>query len=122
VRSVEDPLLLTYLREHCIPLEVNPTSNVRLGVYSSLEQHPFPHLWRMGLTLTVNSDDPPLFNTTLTEEYVRLVQTFGLGWEDVKQLVMNAVEAAFLPDEEKQSLRSRIQAELEQPEMHEVTP
>ena len=122
VRSVEDPLLLTYLREHCIPLEVNPTSNVRLGVYSSLEQHPFPHLWRMGLTLTVNSDDPPLFNTTLTEEYVRLVQTFGLGWEDVKQLVMNAVEAAFLPDEEKQILRSRIQAELEQPEMHEVTP
>ncbi|NPA91801.1 MAG: adenosine deaminase [Chloroflexi bacterium] len=108
VRAVEDPLLLAYLREHQIPLEVNPTSNVQLQVYPSLEQHPFPHLWRMGLYLTVNSDDPPLFHTTLTEEYIRLVQTFGFTWEDVTRWVHNAARAAFLDPVEKDALVQRI--------------
>lgn len=112
VRAVEDPLLLAYLRERQIPLEVNPTSNVRLGVYPSLEQHPFPHLWRMGLYLTVNSDDPPLFETTLTDEYVRVAETFGLGWEDIKRLVLNAARAAFLPADEKADLVRRVEAGL----------
>lgn len=112
VRAVEDPLLLAYLRDHQIPLEVNPTSNVCLKVYLSLAHHPFPHLWRMGLYLTVNSDDPPLFNTTLTDEYLRLAQTFHLGWEDIKRLVLNAARAAFLPPDERQALVARVEAGL----------
>ncbi len=113
VRSIEDPLLLAYLKEHQIPLEVNLTSNVRLGVYPSLAHHPFPHLWRMGLYLTLNSDDPPLFGTTLTEEYLRAVETFGLAWEDVRRLVLNAARAAFLPPEEKTDLVTRITRALD---------
>ncbi len=116
VRAIEDPLLLTYLRDHRIPLEVNPTSNVRLKVYPSLEHHPFPHLWRMGLYLTVNSDDPPLFQTTLTDEYLRVVDTFGLGWEDIKRLVVNAAHATFLSEEEKAALVRRVEAGLREVE------
>ena len=112
VRAVEDPLLLAYLRERQIPLEVNPTSNVRLRVYPSLEQHPFPHLWRMGLYLTVNSDDPPLFGTTLTDEYIRVAETFGLDWEDIKHLVLNAARAVFLPEHEKADLVRQVEAGL----------
>ncbi len=113
VRSIEDPLLLAYLRQHRIPLEVNPTSNIRLRLYPTLAHHPFPHLLRMGLCLTVNSDDPPLFNTTLIEEYLHLVETFGLGWEEVRALVSNAAAAVFLPEEEKRSLVARVRRELD---------
>jgi len=112
IRAVEDPLLLTYLRQHQIPLEVNPTSNVCLKVYPSLAHHPFPHLWRMGLYLTVNSDDPPLFNTTLTEEFLRLADTFNLAWDDIRRLVLNAAHATFLPTNDKQALVQRVMAGL----------
>ncbi len=108
VRAIEDPLLLAYLREHRIPLEVNPTSNVLLGLYPSLEQHPFPRLWDMGLVLTVNSDDPALFDTTLTDEYIRLVSTFGYTWEDVVRWVRNAADAAFLSPEERAQILAEI--------------
>ena len=77
VRAMEDPALLTMLRERQIPLEVNPTSNICLHVYRRLAEHPFPHLDRMGLKLTVNSDDPPLFNTTLCQEYRVLAREYG---------------------------------------------
>ncbi len=116
VRAIEDPLLLAYLREHRIPLEVNLTSNARLGIYPSVEQHPFPHLWRMGLYLTVNSDDPPLFETTLTDEYLRLVEIFGFEWEDIKRLVLNAAQAVFLPDDDKAALVRRVEEGLREVE------
>lgn len=94
VRAVEDPRLLAYLADCQIPLEVNPTSNVRLHIYPSAEQHPFPHLDRMGLLLTVNSDDPPLFNTTLCQEYELLATVFGYGRADLLRIARNAFAVA----------------------------
>ena len=61
VRAIEDPQLLALLKERQIPLEINPTSNVCLHVYRRLAEHPIAHLDRMGLLVTLNSDDPPLF-------------------------------------------------------------
>jgi adenosine deaminase len=58
----------------------------------------------MGLCVTVNSDDPPLFNTTLTQEYARLLEVFGLDEDDLQRLVLNAVRATFLPAEEKRRM------------------
>jgi adenosine deaminase len=113
VRSIEDPHLLAVLHDRQIPLEVNPTSNVCLGVYCSLEQHPFLHLLRMGLCVTVNSDDPPLFNTTLTQEYQRLADTFGLGEADVQRLALNAVRSTFLPAEEKRRMEEEFMEQFE---------
>ena len=108
VRSIEDPHLLAFLLDHQIPLEVNPTSNICLGVYHSIEQHPFIHLLRMGLCVTVNSDDPPLFNTTLTEEYQRLAEVFGLNEEDLRQLTLNAVRSTFLPAGERRKMEAEF--------------
>ena len=108
VRAIEDPLLMTYLREHHITLEVNPTSNIVLGIYPTLERHPFPYLLHAGIPLTVNSDDPSLFGTTLTQELIRVATTFNLTWEDIRSLMTNAVEAAFLGEEEKRILREKM--------------
>jgi len=89
VRAIEDPLLLSHLREKQIVLEINPTSNICLHVYRRIEEHPFPHLDRMGLFVTVNSDDPPLFNTTLTHEYQLLAQEFGYFPRDLARIARN---------------------------------
>lgn len=105
VRCLEDPALVDYLREHQIPLEVNPTSNVCLGVFESLESHAFPHLVEAGLCVTINSDDPPMFNTTLTDEYIAVAETFGYSFEQMRQFVHNAIDASFLPEEEKSALK-----------------
>lgn len=108
VRSIEDPRLLATLHDRQTPLEVNPTSNVCLKVYRSIDQHPFIHLLRMGLCVTVNSDDPPLFNTTLTQEFAKLAGAFGLTETDLQALTQNAARAAFLPPDEKRRLEERV--------------
>jgi aminodeoxyfutalosine deaminase len=94
VRAIEDPHLLALLKERRIPLEVNPTSNVCLHVYRSLREHPFPHLDRMGLIVTLNSDDPPLFNATLSQEYMVLAREFGYGRADLVRVARNAFEVS----------------------------
>lgn len=97
VRCLEDPLLIEELRVRQIPLEVCPTSNVCLGVVSSLAAHPLPDLLANGLFVTLNSDDPPLFNTTLTDEYLAVAHTFDLDVGMIERLVLNSVRAALLP-------------------------
>ena len=97
VRASEDPALLTVLRERQIPLEVNPTSNVRLRIYDGYAVHPFPHLDRLGLKVTVNSDDPPLFNTTLNAEYAILATEFGYDRAGLARIARNAFEVSGAP-------------------------
>jgi len=70
VRCLEDADLVAELRERQIPLEVCPTSNVCLGVAPSFAEHPLPRLLDAGLYVTLNSIDPPMFGTTLTDEYL----------------------------------------------------
>jgi aminodeoxyfutalosine deaminase len=101
VRSVEDPALVDYLREHQVPLEVCPTSNLCLGVYPSYEAHPIRRFWDDGLYVTVNSDDPPFFNTDLVHEYTVLTDRLGFTADDLEQLSLNALRASFLPADEK---------------------
>lgn len=101
VRCLEDPSLVDVLRERQIVLEVCPTSNVLLGVAPSLAEHPLPRLIEAGLIVTINSDDPPMFNTTLTEEYMRCANAFGWDFEMVERLSRNAFDAAFHPDKLK---------------------
>ena len=114
VRAVEDAALLDYLRDHQIPLEVSPTSNVCLKVYPSLAKHSLPQLMAHGLVITLNSDDPPMFNTTLTNEYRVCSETFGWDRAAVQQLVLNAVDVSLLPDIERQAMRQEFEAEFEQ--------
>ncbi len=109
VSAVEDPVLMEYLKEKQIPLEVCLTSNICLKVYPSLEEHPLPTLLEKGLFITINSDDPPMFNTTLTGEFLAGVRTFGWDRDRVKAFYLNAVEASLLADPQKQLLRSKME-------------
>lgn len=104
VRSIEDPTLIDYLIEHQIPLEVNPTSNIQLGLYPSYADHPLPRLRDAGVLVTVNSDDPPLFNTTLNREYRVLIDHFGFDATALEEISLNAVHASFLSPERKTEL------------------
>ncbi len=113
VRAIEEPALLTLLREEQIPLELCPTSNVCLHVYRRLAEHPFPHLDRMGLLVTVNSDDPPLFNTTLTQEYEGLAREFGYGRAELARVARNAFVSMAAGDEVREGLLGEFDAWLE---------
>ena len=96
VRCLEDPTLVARLRDERIPLEVCPTSNVRLGVAGSLSAHPLARLLDAGLVVTLNSDDPPMFGTSLAQEYREAVTTMGLPTERVVALAKAGVHASFL--------------------------
>jgi len=112
VRCLEDPELVAELRDRQIPLEVCPTSNVCLGVAPSLDEHPLPRLLDSGLYVTINSDDPPMFNTTLTDEYLRAAQILGGGAETIEQLAVNAVRASLLPETSRVEMERRFREEF----------
>jgi adenosine deaminase len=110
VRCLEDPELVEELRARQIPLEVCLSSNVCLGVAPSLEQHPLPHLVAKGLYVTVNSDDPPMFNTSLNAEYLALQRVFGFTPAQIEGLDLNAVRATLLPAKERAAMEADFKA------------
>jgi adenosine deaminase len=112
VRCIEDPELVKTLYERQIPLEICPTSNIALGVYHDYTQHPLRKLWDTGLMVTVNSDDPPMFNTCLNQEYQVLIDHFGFGFADLEKISLNAVYASFLSDTEKTALADEFKVEF----------
>jgi adenosine deaminase len=84
-RAIEDRKLLEHLKEEQIPLETCPISNVRTGVVAEVTQHPIRHYYDQGLLVSVNTDDPKMFNTSLEEEYAQLIER--LGFEFTVRLV-----------------------------------
>lgn len=104
VRAVEDPALVDYLVEKQIPLEISPTSNMCIGVFDSWEDHPMRVLYDAGVPVTVNSDDPPMFNTTLTQEYRELVDRFGFDVDDLEVVTLAGVNHSFLPADERAAM------------------
>jgi adenosine deaminase len=96
VRSVEDPELMRRLVDEEIVLEVCPTSNLCVGGVTSLADHPIQRLIDAGVKVTLNSDDPPMFNTTLTDEWIKCTRTFGWDEKTVELLSNTAREAAFV--------------------------
>lgn len=112
IRCLEDPNLVAYLCEVQIPLDVSPTSNVCLGVAPSLREHPLPSLLENGLFVTINSDDPPMFNTSLTQEYERLQSTFGFDLNQIQALVLNGIRASLLAEPEKVKLKDEFELEF----------
>ncbi|MFN2152136.1 MAG: adenosine deaminase [Anaerolineales bacterium] len=109
VRSIEDPALVEVLKERQIPLEINPTSNICLKVYPDFASHPFRQLDEMGVFVTVNSDDPPLFNTTLTQEYRVLAEEFGYSRIDLARIARNA----FVVSGAEPGLKQKLLAEFD---------
>ncbi len=110
IAAAQDPALLTYLAEHAIPLEVCPTSNVRTRSVPSLAEHPLPVLVAAGVPVTINSDDPPMFSTTLNHEYAIAAQLLELDTDGVADLARAAVRASFLDPIGRDRLLAEIDA------------
>lgn len=112
IRAIEDPALVLYLAEKQIPLEVSLTSNLRLGIYPGVAEHPLPQLSAAGVPLTVNSDDPSLFNTNLTQEVELLVNAFHFDIDAVNKILLNGIRYSFLPSKRKSEMEARFRAEM----------
>lgn len=110
VRAIEDRDLVLRLAEERIVLETCAGSNIALGVFADFASHPFARLKAAGCRLTLNSDDPPYFNTSLDNEYRIAREHFGCGERDLMELTRTAVEAAFVDEE----TRTRLLAKLEE--------
>jgi aminodeoxyfutalosine deaminase len=110
IAAVRDPQLMTYLAENQIPLEVCPTSNVRTRAVASIDEHPLPALVAAGVPVTINSDDPPMFGTTIEEEYAVAARLLDLDAAGVAGLARAAVHASFLPAGGKSALLAEIDA------------
>jgi len=107
---VDDPALVEHLREHQIPLEVCPTSNVRTRAVPSIDEHPLARMVAAGLVVTINSDDPPMFGTTLNDEYEVAARLLQLEAPGVARLAGDAVQASFLPAGDKARILAEIDA------------
>lgn len=104
VRAHEDEQLLEKLAASQIPLEVCPISNIRTGVVTSLEQHPISDFHERGILVTVNTDDPKMFGNTLAEEYRLLEEQAGFSREQIRQLILNGIEATWMPAARKETM------------------
>nr|WP_319247489.1 adenosine deaminase [uncultured Celeribacter sp.] len=110
VRAIEDPALVDELAEAGVVLEVCPGSNVALGVYPKWADHPIAQLRSRGVKVTVSTDDPPFFKSTMRYEFDRLAETFGWEADDFKDLNAVALDAAFCDE----TTRAAVAKKLEQ--------
>ncbi|PZM93787.1 MAG: adenosine deaminase [Actinobacteria bacterium] len=110
ISCVTDPALMAYLAERRVPMEVCPTSNVRTRAVPRLEEHPLRQMVEAGLLVTINSDDPPMFGTTLNNEYAIAARLLDCGRDGIVALARNAVTASFLPASDKARVLAEIDA------------
>jgi aminodeoxyfutalosine deaminase len=96
-----DPELVEELSQRQIPVEICITSNLRTGVCSAIGEHPVRRYFDQGIMITLNSDDPAMFGTTLAGEYQLAQDAFGFTDEHLRELARNSFEASFLPAEKK---------------------
>jgi adenosine deaminase len=104
--AVEDEALQEYLTEHNIVLELCITSNYQTGSWEDERSHPIGALYRRGVPVTLNSDDPFIQNTDLTDDYIKAVEYFDLSLQDLVNLNLTALGASFLPAGEVASLKA----------------
>jgi adenosine deaminase len=114
LRAYEDADLMALLKERRIPLEMCVVSNVKTGVCPSIADHPIRNYFEQGLCVTVNSDDPAMFETSINHEYAVLAQEFGFTADELRRICLYGIEASFLPEEEKQSMRGVFEEEWRQ--------
>ncbi len=111
VRAIEDLALVEELAERQIVLEVCPGSNIALGIYPNLRAHPIEKLMERGVSVTISTDDPPFFHTSMMREYEALAEAFGWDEDMFRRIATTAAEAAFCDE----TTRSNILTKLETP-------
>jgi len=111
-RAIEDKKLLKYLVDNKIPIEVCPLSNLRTNVISSMKEHPVKTFIDMGIPISINTDDPKMFNNSLSEEYQSLKDTFNYSNEDIINILINSIHTTWLGEKEKNNLILKFKKEL----------
>ncbi|MFB4305890.1 adenosine deaminase [Actinomadura sp. GTD37] len=96
--------LAGYVRDKRIPLEMCPTSNIQTGAAKSIAEHPIGLLRRLSFRVTVNTDNRLMGGTSLSQEFARLTEAFGYGWDDLQWFTVNAMKSAFVPFNERLEL------------------
>lgn len=100
--------LAATMRDKRIPLELCPSSNVQTGAVASIAEHPFDVFARLGFRVTVNTDNRLLSGTTMSNEMLRLAESFGYGWTDLARFTIDAMESAFIPFDERLALIDEV--------------
>jgi adenosine deaminase len=113
VRAIEDPAVVRRLAAEGIVLEVNPGSNIALGLYPDWKAHPIARLREAGVAVTISTDDPPYFHTDLGREYAALAEAFGWQAEDFREMNRAALQAAFCDPATRDRLLQRLASEGE---------
>jgi len=108
ISAAQDARLLEHLASHGIPLEVCPTSNLRTRAVGDLTDHPFDRLREPGVRVTLNSDDPGMFSTTLNDEYRLALDSFGLNGDALLDVAKTAVRASYASESVRNSLLAEI--------------
>jgi adenosine deaminase len=108
VRAIEDPELVGLLVDRQISLGVCPTSNLTLGVYAAIEDHPIDRLRRAGVAVSINTDDPVLLGASLVGEYALCSKTFGWSDDVLRALARNSIDASFANPDVKARLTQAL--------------
>jgi adenosine deaminase len=108
VRSIEDPAMIEHLRRNKIHLEICPTCNIQTDVYPVYESHSVDKLYHSGLSLNINTDTRTMTNITLNQEYGKLNRAFGWEKEHFLHCNINALRAAFIPEQTRKELMVRL--------------
>ena len=111
LRAVEDPALVEYLVERRLPVTSCPGSNVATGAVASLAGHPIRRLFEAGVLVSVATDDPAMFGLSMAGELAALQSTLGFTDDEIRQLLLNAVDSCWLPNAARTDLRARLVAD-----------
>src|SRR5580765_2303644 len=112
-RLRENGDLLNYCNDHRIPLEICLTSNIQTRAAPDLKSHPLPFFYTYGLRVTINTDNRLMTDTTVSKELLTIHHEYGLGLEDIKELIISGFKSAFLPYREKVDILKKVTKELE---------
>jgi adenosine deaminase len=110
-RAVEDEALIDHLAASGTPLEMCPVSNLRTGVVPAIAAHPIRRLWRRGVRVTVNTDDPVMFGTTLAGELRLLHERLGFSRAEIRDLLLAAAAASWLDAAGRERLARELRAD-----------
>ncbi|EKO3389033.1 adenosine deaminase [Vibrio fluvialis] len=108
VRCVEDAALVQELKQTRMPLTVCPLSNLKLKVFTEMEQHNIVELLRQGLCVTINSDDPAYFGGYMTDNFMAVANAHPMSHQELAQFTLNAIEASFISDAEKARMNAKV--------------
>lgn len=114
VTARQDPDLVEYLKREQIAIEMCPVSNLRTGVVASIKEHPIREYFDKGLLVTVNSDDPSLFHTSMNNEYLQIHEHLNFSLSELFQISMNGIQTAFIDDDMKSKLHKQFSEEYKE--------